>query len=101
MQSETASHPAGGALDAADLDGDGNVEVACVRRDELLLVDGRTGVIKNAVPVPADNGQIVRKTRNHLIMQHSGLAATGSHKMPKVCSTEDPRAGLAPRAFNR
>ncbi|MBI2432147.1 MAG: hypothetical protein HYV26_04685 [Candidatus Hydrogenedentes bacterium] len=54
------THCAERALDCADLDGDGTVEVVCVRRDELLVLNGETGEIERSATLPADNGQIVR-----------------------------------------
>ena len=53
------SHSAERALDCADVDGDGTVEVVCVRRDELLVIDAVGGTIEKLVKAPADNAQIV------------------------------------------
>ena len=57
------SHSAERALDCADIDGDGVLEVVCARRDELLVIDAETGAIKQARKAPADNAQIVRVAR--------------------------------------
>lgn len=54
------SHSTERALDFADLDGDGIPEIVCIHRNELLVLDGRTGAIKRAVEAPADNAQIVQ-----------------------------------------
>ncbi|MCP4639553.1 MAG: PQQ-binding-like beta-propeller repeat protein, partial [bacterium] len=54
------THSAERALDAADLDGDGGLEIVCVRRDEVLVLDGKTGAVEKSVEAPADNAQIVR-----------------------------------------
>lgn len=54
------THSAERALDCADIDGDGVLEVVCVRRDELLVIDARTGQIERSAKAPADNVQIVR-----------------------------------------
>jgi len=54
------THSAERAVDWADIDGDGVLEVVCVRRDELLVIDGRTGAIERTQQAPADNAQIVR-----------------------------------------
>ncbi len=47
-------------LDCADLDGDGAPEIVCVRNDDIVLIDGRSGAIEKSVTAPADNAQIVR-----------------------------------------
>lgn len=54
------SHSAERAVDWADIDGDGAIEVVCVRGYELMVIDGRTGKIERSVKTPADNAQIVR-----------------------------------------
>ncbi len=54
------THSAERALDVADLDGDGTAEVVCVRRDEILIVDGRTGAVERSAKALADNVQIIR-----------------------------------------
>ncbi len=47
-------------LDCADIDGDGTVEVICVRRQEILIINGQSGEIEKSITAPADNAQIVR-----------------------------------------
>ncbi len=54
------THSAERALDCADIDGDGVLEVVCARRDELIVIDGRTGTVEKTVKTQADNAQIVR-----------------------------------------
>jgi hypothetical protein len=56
-------------LDCADIDGDGAPEIVCVRNDDILLIDGRTGAIRKSVTAPADNAQIVR-------IAHTGAGPT-------------------------
>ncbi|HPO16402.1 MAG TPA: hypothetical protein PLI09_23400 [Candidatus Hydrogenedentes bacterium] len=58
------SHSAERALDMADIDGDGAVEIVCVRRDEIIIIDGKSGEVEKAVKAPADNPQIVRIGRS-------------------------------------
>lgn len=62
------THCAERALDAADIDGDGAVEVVCARRGEVLVIDGKTGAIEASAAVPSDNGQIIR-------LGHTGTGA--------------------------
>ena len=57
------------ALDCADIDGDSIKEVVCVRRQEVLLIDGASGAIERTATAPADNAQIVR-------LAHTGTGAT-------------------------
>jgi len=54
------THSAERALDFADIDNDGIPEIVGVRRNELLVIDGRTGAVEKTVVAPADNVQIVR-----------------------------------------
>ena len=54
-----ATHCSERSLDCADIDGDGIREVVCIRGQELLVVDGITGVIEQKTNLPADNVQIV------------------------------------------
>ena len=54
------THSAERAVDWADVDGDGCLEILCVRRNELLVLDAGTGEVKASVETPADNAQIVR-----------------------------------------
>ncbi|MBN1347661.1 MAG: hypothetical protein JXQ73_33550 [Phycisphaerae bacterium] len=54
------THGAERAVDCADIDGDGVAEVVCVRRGEILVIDGRSGRIERSVKAPSDNVQIVR-----------------------------------------
>ncbi len=53
------THSAERALDCADLDGDGVLEVVCARRDGLLVINARTGAVERSVKAKADNVQIV------------------------------------------
>ncbi|HOZ49701.1 MAG TPA: hypothetical protein PLO37_17915 [Candidatus Hydrogenedentes bacterium] len=55
-----ASHSAERALDAADIDGDGGLELVCVHGVELLVIDAATGKVERRLDTPADNAQIVR-----------------------------------------
>jgi Rhamnogalacturonan lyase family 11, C-terminal domain len=54
------THSAERALDFADIDGDGALEIVCVRRDEVLVINATTGEIKRSTKAPADNPQIVQ-----------------------------------------
>ena len=54
------THSAERALDAADLDGDGVLEVVCARGNEVLMISAVTGAVKKKVTTPSDNAQIVR-----------------------------------------
>ncbi|MCH2375047.1 MAG: PQQ-binding-like beta-propeller repeat protein [Planctomycetes bacterium] len=57
------THGAERALDVADLDGDGELEVVCVRRSEILVIDGRSGKIEHSVKSENDTVQIIRVAR--------------------------------------
>jgi hypothetical protein len=50
-----------------DVDGDGKVEVVCVMGDEVLVLEGATGKVKRAAPVPAPSpvAEIYKASVNH------------------------------------
>jgi hypothetical protein len=54
------SHGAELVLDTGDIDGDGVVEVVCIRGGEFLILDAETGRIEDASPTAADNISIIR-----------------------------------------
>jgi len=51
------------SVDAADIDGDGQVEVVAATLGKLLVLDGRNGRLKNSTRLESDNFQIVRLAR--------------------------------------
>ena len=53
------THSAERALDCADIDGDGTLEVVCARRDEILVIDAVDGRVERSVKAQADNCQII------------------------------------------
>lgn len=57
------THSAERALDTGDIDGDGVVEVVCVRRNEILVIDARSGKIERSLKTETDNVQIVQVAR--------------------------------------
>lgn len=81
------THCAERGLDAADIDGDGVLEVATVRHSELLLLDGRTGAIERQTAIPSDNGQIVR------------LAHTGSGAADWTILVKNSESAYAPHEY--
>ncbi len=62
------THQSERSVDAADIDGDGRVEVVVAMLDKLAIIDGKSGRIKKAVPFQADNITIVR-------LAHTGRGA--------------------------
>ncbi|MCL4692242.1 MAG: hypothetical protein KJ060_07005 [Candidatus Hydrogenedentes bacterium] len=74
-------------LDCADIDGDGAPEIVCVRNDDILLIDGRTGTIEKTVTAPADNAQIVR------------LAHTGSEPADWTVLVKNSESAYAPHEY--
>ncbi|MBN2310177.1 MAG: PQQ-binding-like beta-propeller repeat protein [Candidatus Hydrogenedentes bacterium] len=57
------THSAERAVDAADIDGDGRLEIICARGMKLFIVDAASGMLKTTLKTPADNAQIVRVAR--------------------------------------
>ncbi len=57
------SHSAERSVDFGDIDGDGRLEVVCVRGTELLVLEAVTGTVEKRVKTRADNAQIVRVAR--------------------------------------
>lgn len=49
------THGAERLLDTGDIDGDGVLEVVCIRRNELLVINAQTGQIEDFVKTEADN----------------------------------------------
>ncbi|RMD74924.1 MAG: hypothetical protein D6820_15685, partial [Lentisphaerae bacterium] len=49
------SHGSGDQLVIDDVDGDGELEIVTVRKDELLILAASCGRIKNSTRLPADN----------------------------------------------
>ncbi|MBN2294311.1 MAG: hypothetical protein JXM70_17920 [Pirellulales bacterium] len=56
-------------IDCADIDADGIKEVVCIRGDELLVINAKTGQVKRSVKLKADNAQIV-------VLGHTGPKPT-------------------------
>ncbi len=81
------THCAERAVDAADIDGDGRIEVVCVRGGELLVLDGLSGAVERKTAIPADNGQIVR------------LAHTGAGPKDWTILVKNSESAYAPHEY--
>ncbi len=76
------THGAERALDWADLDADGSLEIVCARGDAVLVIEARSGRIRKTVPMPADNAQIVRIARTGAPRRYTILVQNSERAYP-------------------
>ena len=86
------THSAERSIDIADIDGDGQLEVVCVKLGHILIIDATTGHVERSVEAPAARAQIVGLGRRSPRSQHK------SASLPQPSAKDGPSHSTASEA---